>query len=58
MSTHLPGFQSFSRLFASFCNDQISHQQHKGEKNYSIGCMFNMNYSEVLLVGKLRVYSP
>ena len=30
MSTHLPGFQSFFRVFASFCNGQISHQQHKG----------------------------
>ena len=29
MSTHLPGFQSFLRLFASFCIDQIRHQQHK-----------------------------
>ena len=29
-STHLPGFQSFFRIFASFCNDQSSHQQHKG----------------------------
>ena len=26
MSTHLPGFQSFSAFFASFCIDQISHQ--------------------------------
>ena len=30
MSTHLPGFQSFFRIFASFCIGQISHQQHKG----------------------------
>ena len=30
MSTHLPGFQSFVRFFASFCIGQISHQQHKG----------------------------
>ena len=30
MSTHLPGFQSFFRFFASFCIGQISHQQHKG----------------------------
>ena len=27
MSTHVPGFQSFSRLFASFCTGKISHQQ-------------------------------
>ena len=30
MSTHLPGFQSFSRFFDLFCIGQISHQQHKG----------------------------
>ena len=28
MSTHVPGFQSFRRCFASFCISQISHQQH------------------------------
>ena len=32
MSTHVPGFQSFFRIFASFCIGQISHQQHKGKK--------------------------
>ena len=26
MSTHLPGFRSFFRFFASFCIGQISHQ--------------------------------
>ena len=31
MSTHVPGFQSFFRFFASFCIGQISHQQHKGQ---------------------------
>ena len=30
MSTHMPGFQSFFRFFASFGIGQISHQQHKG----------------------------
>ena len=31
MSTHVSGFQLvFSQFFASFCNDQDSHQQHKG----------------------------
>ena len=30
MCTHVPGFQSFFRLFASFCIGQISYQQHKG----------------------------
>ena len=30
MSTHVPGFQSYFRGFASFCIRQISHQQHKG----------------------------
>ena len=30
LSTHVPGFQSFFSVFASFCNDQISHQQQKG----------------------------
>ena len=30
MSTHMPGFQSFLRYFASFCIGQISHQQLKG----------------------------
>ena len=29
MSTHLPGFQSFFRFFASFCFGKISQQQHK-----------------------------
>ena len=29
MSTHVPGFQSFLRLFASFCTSQISHQKHR-----------------------------
>ena len=29
MSTHVPGFQSFFRFFASFCIGKISHQQHK-----------------------------
>ena len=28
MSTHVPGFQSYFRLFASFLNGQISHQLH------------------------------
>ena len=32
MSTNLPGFQSFSSFFASFCFGQISKQQHKGEE--------------------------
>ena len=27
--THVPGFQSFFSFFASICNSQISHQQHK-----------------------------
>ena len=30
MCTHLPGFQSFFRFFASFCIGQISHQQPMG----------------------------
>ena len=30
MSTNVPGFQSFFRFLASFRNDQIGHQQHKG----------------------------
>ena len=30
MSTHLPGFRSLFRAFASYCIDQISQQQHKG----------------------------
>ena len=30
MSTHVPGFESFFRIFASFCIGQISHMQHKG----------------------------
>ena len=30
MSTHMPGFQSFFRFFASFHIGQISHLQHKG----------------------------
>ena len=31
MSTHLPGFQPFFRIFASFCISQSSHQQNKGQ---------------------------
>ena len=34
MSTHLPGFQSFLRFFASFYNGQISHQPHKEFKGW------------------------
>ena len=30
MSTHVPGFQSFFRFFASFFIGQIHHQQPKG----------------------------
>ena len=30
MSTHMPGFQWFFRMFALSCISQISHQQHKG----------------------------
>ena len=30
MSTHVPRFQSFFSFFASFCDGQISHQQHRG----------------------------
>ena len=30
LSTHVPGFQSFIKFFASFYIMQISHQQHKG----------------------------
>ena len=30
MSTHMLGFQSYLRFFASFCIGQIRHQQHKG----------------------------
>ena len=30
MSTHMPGFQSIWRFFASFCIGRISQQQHKG----------------------------
>ena len=30
ISTHMPGFQSFFRVFESFCIGQISHQKHKG----------------------------
>ena len=29
----MPEFQSYFRVFASFCFGQISHQQHKGEMN-------------------------
>ena len=34
MSTHVPGFQSFLRFFASFCIGQISHQQ----PGSAVGC--------------------
>ena len=30
MSTHVPGFQSLLRFFASFSIGKISHMQHKG----------------------------
>ena len=30
MSTHMPWFQSCFIFYASFCNGQISHHQHKG----------------------------
>ena len=40
MSTHLPGFQSFFRVFASFCIGQISHQQHKGLES----CSYNSSH--------------
>ena len=35
MSTHVPGFQSFFRLFRSFRIGQISHHHHKGYTIYS-----------------------
>ena len=40
MSTRIPGFQSFFRLFASFYIDQISHQQHKGLKTGGISVVY------------------
>ena len=30
MNTYMPGFQSFSSFFPSFCIGQISHQQNNG----------------------------
>ena len=30
ISTHVPGFQSIFRFFASFCIGLVRHQQHKG----------------------------
>ena len=30
MSNHVPGFQSFFKVLASFCIGKISHQEHKG----------------------------
>ena len=36
MSTHLPGFRSFFRFFALYCIGQISHQQHKGYKEFLV----------------------
>ena len=35
MSTHVPGFLSLFRFFASFCIGQISHQQPKGEMKFN-----------------------
>ena len=52
MSTHLPGFQSFFRYFASFGIDKMSYQQHKvktsnaysGQKQQdSLGEIFQRN---------------
>ena len=37
MSTHLPGFQSFFRIFASFCIGKIIHQQHNAPVNWIPG---------------------
>ena len=39
MSTHVPGFQSFSRFFALVCIGQISHQLHKGYGTNPVGCL-------------------
>ena len=50
MSTHLPEFRSFLRFFASFCNGQISHQQHRG-KRVSIDVL--TCYTLMLLVADL-----
>ena len=35
MSTHLSGFQSCFRFFASICICKISHKQHKGQDSLS-----------------------
>ena len=45
MSTHLPGFHSFSRIFASFYIGQISHQQHKDE-TLNIFYSFDAKFSD------------
>ena len=51
MITHVPGFQSFFRTFASFCTDQISQQLHKGLNIFFLNnCHFPSNQLDKLKV--------
>ena len=40
ISTHVSRFQSFFRLFASFCIGQISRHQHKGCLTFNTWCFY------------------
>ena len=40
MSIHVPGCQSFFRIFASFCDGKISHQQAQGLETQNV---FNLS---------------
>ena len=68
MSTHLPGFQLFFRILASFCIGQSSHQQHKGLKGSEFviselikdllcctRCSIQLNYDRLTGSNKLTV---
>ena len=60
MNTHLPGFRSFSTYFASFCIDQISHQQHNirvsSPERYNLPCKgFGLSRHQLLLTLMLLV---
>ena len=49
MSTHVPGFQSFFRFFASFCIGQIKQQQHIKFSNCVVALGFNWSSGLIFL---------
>ena len=51
-STHVSGFHTFLSFFASFCNGQIGHQQHKGKLTCPIqNDAKNLRMTETLVHG-------